>query len=112
MRVNGFMMLLAILASALVGYILYSIDCSPLQMAVFSMMFAVFSICGASLSIDDYPRSSMLLKVTSFVFLVIVIILDTILVCVDAGNSVVIVSNGLLLIIALAIGYMLYNSKQ
>ena len=54
----------------------------------------------------------MLIKVTAFTMLVITLIADIILIAANANEPVFIIINGLLLVIALSLGYMLYNSKQ
>lgn len=112
MKVNVFMGILALIATAIVGYAFYASGCNALQISISTLMFAIYIISGMSLSVEQYPRSSMLIKVTAFTMLVITLIADIILIAADANESVFIIINGLLLVIALSLGYMLYNSKQ
>lgn len=112
MKVNMFMTVLAMLASALVGYAFYASGCDTLQTIVSTIMFAIYIVTGMGLSVEQYPRTSMLIKVTAFTLLVITLIADIILIVAEASEPTFIIVNGIVLVIALALGYMLYNSKQ
>ena len=112
MKVNVFMTILALLASALVVYVLFSQDCTALQISVYSLLFALFAVTGMGISIKDYPRSTILLKTASFVFLAIVLVLDTVLIKANASSTAFVLTNGIMAIVALATGYIIFNSKQ
>lgn len=112
MKVNVFMGILALLATAIVGYAFYAAGCNALQTTISTLMFAVYIITGMSLKVEAYPRTSVLIKVTAFTFLAFTLIADIILIALDANGPLFVIINGVILVVALALGYMLYNSKQ
>lgn len=112
MKVNIFMTILALAASALVGYAFHASGCAPLYTGISTALFAAFLVTGMGISFEEYPRTSMLIKVTCFTLLVLTFVLDLILIACEVSNPTFIIINGLLAIVALAICYMLYQSKQ
>ena len=67
---------------------------------------------GLGLSVKEYPRTSILLKVTSFIFLIAALVLDIILIALAVSQSTFIIANGLFAVVAALIYYNLYNTKQ
>ncbi|MBO7189730.1 MAG: hypothetical protein J6V55_04005 [Alistipes sp.] len=112
MKINVFMTILALVASALVGYAFYYAGCTTLHTVVSTVLFAIFLEMGLGLYVENYPRTSILLKVTSFVFLVAFLVLDIILIAVKVSNPTFIITNGLIAVIATLICYKLYQAKQ
>lgn len=112
MKINVFMTILALVASALVGYAFYISGCSALQIGVSTALFAIFLEIGIGISIERYPRTSILLKVTSLIFLIAALVLDIILIALAVSQSTFIIANGLFAVVAALVFYNLYNTKQ
>lgn len=112
MKVNIFMTILALAASALVGYAFYASGCAAIYTSISTSLFAIFLVTGMGISIEESPRSSTLIKVTCFTMLVLTLILDLILIACHVSNPTFIITNGLIAIVAMTICYMLYKSNQ
>lgn len=112
MKVNVFMTLLAVAASALIGYTFYASGCSTLQIWVCTLIVALLLVTGMGLSLAGYPRSTMLLKVSAFVMLLVSLILNVILIATEVAPTGFIITNGLFVVVTLALGYLLCQSKQ
>lgn len=112
MKVNIFMTILALAASALVGYAFYASGCTTLHTVVSTVLFAIFLEMGLGLSVKEDPRTSILLKVTSFIFLIAALVLDIILIALAVSQSTFIIANGLFAVVAALVFYNLYNTKQ
>jgi hypothetical protein len=112
MKVNIIMTILALVASALVGYAFHSSGCEVLHTVISTVLFAIFMVVGMGISLEQYPRSSMLIKVTCFVIMILTLILDIILIAFKVSDPTFVITNGLLAVAAFALCYMLYQSKQ
>lgn len=112
MKINVFMTILALAASALVGYAFHASGCDALQTSISTILFAIFLVMGMGVSFEQYPRTTMLVKVTCIVLLVVALMLDIALIAFEVSAPTFVITNGLLAIGAAAICYSLIQSKQ
>ena len=112
MKINVFMTILALAASALVGYAFHASGCDALQTSLSTILFALFLVMGMGVSFEQYHRTSTLVKVTCFALLVVTMLIDIALIAFEVSVPAFVITNGLIAIGAAAVCYMLYQSKQ
>lgn len=116
MKPNSIYIIIACGISALLAFSCYSIcDNEELRMllAVGSfIIFLSFAIPSLGIKIEDFPRISSLLKVTSITFWGIGIITNLIFSFCNFNKSAFIIINGMLLLIFILTYTSLYKTKQ
>ena len=106
------MTILALVASALVGYAFYACDCTTLHTSISTAIFAILLVLSWGISFKQYPRTSTLIRITSFILLLAALAIDIILIALNVSNPTFIITNGLLAVVAALICYSIYQSKQ
>jgi len=114
MKINIIGIVIALLITALATYI-FCVTASdgsgifPLIIGAIGVLATTVMLFGIS---STYQRTSTLLKVVSLVFFLIVGVLNLMIALFSWGNSMVIISNGIVLLTYLILMYYLWRTKQ
>lgn len=112
MKANLFLALLALLVGALIIYGFYAAGAGTLQTAVSGTLCTLFLAAGMSLSIEGFPRTTILVKTVAHGFFLLLLLLNILLTVTGIGQIAYIITNGLLTLAALTIIYLIIHSKQ
>ncbi len=112
MKANLFLATIALLAGALIGYAFYAAGAGTLQVAVSGILCTLFLVAGMSLSVEGFPRTTILVRTATLVFFFAFLLLNILLTVVHIGQSAYIIINGLLTLAAAVIVYLILRSKQ
>ncbi len=112
MKINIVLTLIAVLLGALIGYAFYAAGASLMVTIGGGVLCTLFLAGGMGLSYERYPRTSMLLKITSICAFLLMLVLNIICGVLDAGTAPYVITNGLITLLFVTILYLLCRSKQ
>ncbi|WP_290540536.1 hypothetical protein [Alistipes sp.] len=112
MKANIFTIILSILSGALISYGFHAAGASTPLIACTGLLCTLSLVLGMGISWAEYPRTSMLLHTLGWVFFVLFLGLNILLGVLGAGESLLIILNGILVIVLLGASYFVTNAKQ
>lgn len=112
MKVNLFLVLLALLAGTLIGYGFHASGVGMLQTMVSYVLCTLFLATGMGLSVEGYPRTTTLMKTVALGFFLLTLGLNILLIAVGTEPPACIITNGLLALITLTIVYLIVRNRQ
>lgn len=111
MKLHFLMTLLSLIAGALIGYSFRVLDCSVLLSVIAGVEAGILLVFGTAVSVDGYPRSSMMLKTAALTFFVVLLSVNVLLGAFAAGQHAIIIINGLILLLAIVTLYKVASSR-
>lgn len=111
LKLNLPMALMSLVAGALVGCAFASLGCTALLSVIAGIETGVLLVFGSAVSVRDYPRVSVALKAAALTFLVVLLIANVLLGLFVAGQNLLIIINGLILLLAAATLYKVGSSR-
>ncbi len=111
LKLNLPMALMSLVAGALIGYAFATFGCTTLLSVIAGVGAGVLLVFGSAASIRDYPRVSVALKAAALTFLAVLLIANVLLGVFDAGQNLLIIINGLILLFAAATLYKVGSSR-
>ncbi len=105
LKLNLPMALISLVAGALIGYAFAALGCTALLSVNAGIEAGILLVFGSTISVRDYPRVSVALKAAALTFLAVMLIADVLLGVFDAGQNLLIIINGLILLLAAATLY-------
>lgn len=108
---NFFMILLALMAGALIGYGFYAAGAGRTVTIAGSVLCTLFLASGLGISVEGYPRASALAKVVSMMTFLGLLVLNVVFAWVGVGDAACIITNGLLTLISAGSIYLIVRSR-
>jgi len=113
MKVNFFLLFIALVLSGLVFYGFYEwTDNNALYSWISAVASLFFLIPALAVGIADYPRGTVMMKTFSAVIFVVMLIANILFAKYEVSNATFIIANGVLLCIWAGICYGVSSAKQ
>ena len=113
MKLNLFLSCIALVVSGLVFYGIYEVNSDKLIFPITAtVVSAILLVLTMGISFKDYPRSTVMMKISTGIFWTIALVMNILFVVYDASNVVLIIANALLLSIGASLVYGISKSKQ
>jgi len=111
LKLNLPMALMSLVAGALIGYAFAAFGGTVLLSVFAGVGAGVLLVFGSAVSVRDYPRVSVALKAAALTFMVVLLIADVLMGVFNAGQNLLIIINGLILLLAAATLYKVGSSR-
>ena len=110
MKTNYFLAVIALLVGALIVYGFCAAGAPALQTAVSGVLCTAFLVVGMALSVEGQPRATLLVKSVALT-LFLLLILNIVLTGLHVGQTLYIIVNGVLTLVAATIVYLIIRAK-
>lgn len=112
MKVNVFLLIVALVIGGLLFYGFHALDTSLLFSIPGAVLCTVFLITSMSLSLPESPRSSLMFRTLGGILFMVLLIADLIFIRLEVSEAVFIVTNGLVAAIGATGMHFIYKSEQ
>ena len=111
MNTNYFLAVIALLVGALIVYGFCAAGAPALQTAVSGVLCTAFLVVGMALSVEGQPRATLLVKSVALTLFLLLLILNIVLTGLHVGQTLYIIVNGVLTLVAATIVYLIIRAK-
>lgn len=112
MKVNLFILIIALLIGGLTFYGFYAMDDNLLTSILGSALCTLFLVLSVGVNIPQYPRSSTMFNVLAGLLFVILLIANLVFTILKVSDAVFIITNGLVAAVGSIGLYFIYKSEQ
>lgn len=112
MKTNLFLLLLALVAGALIGYGFHVAGAQRLLTILSGVLCTISLVAGTAVAIDGYPRSTLMMRTAAWCFFVALLVANVCFALFGAEQPVYVIADGLIFIAAAGCIYLVARSKQ
>lgn len=111
MKTNFFLAVIALLIGALIVYGFCTAGAPAVQTTVSGVLCTALLVVGMALSIKGEPRATLLMKCVSLTLALLLLILDIALTVLHVGQAIYVIVNGVSLLVAVTVVYLITRAK-
>ena len=112
MKVNVFLLLIALIVSGLAFYAFHANTENLLFSLGSALSCLIYLSAAIAFSLPDTPRAGSMVKVTSSIFAVVVLLLNLFFIAKNVSNVTFVVTNGILLCLWAGLVYGISRARQ